>query len=128
MADERRDDELDIVSDDDGTDEDRSSEFEPQTEGRSGGRRSTQRRPRRRPRQFRRRRKVCGFCVDKVTHIDYKDVSLLRRYITERGKIQPRRKTGTCAKHQRPLARAIKRARYVALLPHTADHLRLHGG
>jgi small subunit ribosomal protein S18 len=65
--------------------------------------------------------------VDKVTHIDYKDVELLRRYTEERGKIRPRRKTGTCAKHQRPLARAIKRARYMALLPYTADHIRLHG-
>jgi small subunit ribosomal protein S18 len=79
----------------------------------------------RRPRQFMQRR-VCGFCVDKATHIDYKDTGALHRYITERGRIQPRRKTGTCAKHQRALARAIKRARYMALLPYTEEHVRLH--
>jgi small subunit ribosomal protein S18 len=94
---------------------------------RRGPQRRGPQRPRRRGRHFKQRRKICGFCVDKVTHIDYKDVELLRRYITERGKIRPRRKTGTCAKHQRPLARAIKRARYMALLPYTADHIRLHG-
>jgi len=90
-------------------------------------RRGSSRTTRRRPRQFRQRRKVCGFCVDKVAHIDYKDIALLQRYITDHGKIQPRRKTGTCAKHQRALARAVKRARYIALLPYTADHLRLYG-
>ena len=70
---------------------------------------------------MRRRRKVCAFCVDKVEAIDYKDVAKLRRYMSERGKILPRRMTGTCAKHQRELTEAIKRARYVALLPYTAD-------
>jgi len=68
------------------------------------------------------RSRVCNFCVDKVTHIDYKDYEMLRRYITDRGKIQPRRQTGTCAKHQRALARAVKRARHVALLPFTGAH------
>ena len=63
------------------------------------------------------RRKVCSFCVDKVEEIDYKDVAKLRRYVTERGKILPRRMTGVCSKHQRLLASAIKRARLVALLP-----------
>lgn len=67
------------------------------------------------------RRKVCSFCVDKVEHIDYKDIANLRRYISERGKILPRRVTGTCARHQRELTTAIKRARYVALLPYTTD-------
>jgi len=67
------------------------------------------------------KRKVCQFCVDKVAAIDYKDVSKLRKYISERGKIQPRRMTGTCAKHQRELATAIKRARTVALLPYSVD-------
>lgn len=66
------------------------------------------------------KRKVCAFCVDKIT-IDYKDVARLRKYITERGKILPRRQTGTCAKHQRELANAIKRARYMALIPYTDD-------
>ena len=67
------------------------------------------------------RRKVCTFCVDKVDYIDYKDVNKLRRFTSERAKILPRRVTGTCAKHQRELTTAIKRARYVALLPYTAD-------
>src|SRR5688500_12447897 len=65
------------------------------------------------------RRKVCGFCVDNVVEVDYKDTPRLRRYISERGKIEPRRKLGTCARHQRSLTIAIKRARHVALLPFT---------
>lgn len=67
------------------------------------------------------RKKVCGFCVDKVENIDYKDIARLRRYMSERGKILPRRVTGTCARHQRDLTVAIKRARHLALLPYTAD-------
>lgn len=67
------------------------------------------------------KRKVCNFCVDKVEHIDYKDVARLRRYISERAKILPRRITGTCAKHQRTLTMAIKRARHIALLPYSAE-------
>ena len=67
------------------------------------------------------RKKVCGFCVDKVENIDYKDIARLRRYLSERGKILPRRVTGTCARHQRELTVAIKRARHLALLPYTAD-------
>jgi len=67
------------------------------------------------------RKKVCKLCVRKVKHVDYKDVDLLRRFITDRGKILPRRITGTCAKHQRMLATAIKRARFVALLPFEAN-------
>jgi small subunit ribosomal protein S18 len=73
------------------------------------------------------RPKVCTFCVDKVSHIDYKDIARLRRHLSERGKIEPRRKTGTCARHQRALAVALKRARHVALLPYTAEHIRLSG-
>lgn len=65
----------------------------------------------------RKRRKVCSFCVDKITTIDYKDTAKLRRYLSERGKILPRRTTGTCAAHQRQLTVAIKRARHIALLP-----------
>lgn len=68
-------------------------------------------------RRFTGRAKVCTFCVDKNSRIDYKDYDTLRRYITDRAKIRPRRQTGTCAKHQRALARAIKRARHLALLP-----------
>ena len=67
------------------------------------------------------RKKVCGFCVHKVENIDYKDIARLRRYMSERGKILPRRVTGTCARHQRELTVAIKRARHLALLPYTAD-------
>lgn len=67
------------------------------------------------------RRKVCSFCVDKVQEIDYKDAAKLRKFITERGKILPRRISGTCAKHQRQLTIAIKRARNVALLSFTAE-------
>ena len=63
------------------------------------------------------RKKVCAFCVEKVDTIDYKDAAKLRRYITENGKILPRRQTGVCARHQRELAVAIKRARIMALLP-----------
>ena len=69
----------------------------------------------------RKRRKVCQFCVDKCTYIDYKDTAKLRKYITEKGKMLPRRMTGVCAKHQRMLAAAIKRARVMALLPYKAD-------
>ncbi|NBI06561.1 30S ribosomal protein S18 [Senegalia massiliensis] len=72
-------------------------------------------------RNFGRRRKVCNFCVDNVDHIDYKDLNKLKKYVTERGKILPRRITGTCATHQRGVTRAIKRARTVALLPYTAE-------
>lgn len=67
------------------------------------------------------RRKVCTFCVEKSEYIDYKDVNKLRKFTSERSKILPRRVTGTCAKHQRELTTAIKRARYVALLPYTSD-------
>ena len=68
-----------------------------------------------------RRKKVCQFCADKTDTIDYKDVEKLRKYVTERGKILPKRITGTCAIHQREVTKAIKRARIVALLPYTAD-------
>ena len=75
----------------------------------------------RRDRSRKPRRKVCSFCVDKADYIDYKDVAKLRRFISERGKILPRRVTGTCAHHQRGLTVAIKRARQVALVPYTSD-------
>ena len=74
-----------------------------------------------RPRRPRTRRKVCRFCVEKATSIDYKDIRKLQGFITEAGKIMPRRMTGTCAKHQREVQVAIKRARTVALLPYIAD-------
>ncbi len=68
-----------------------------------------------------RRRKVCRFCVDKIDYIDYKDVRILMMAIPERGKIQPRRLSGTCAKHQRKLTTAVKRARQLALIPYVTD-------
>lgn len=78
---------------------------------------------RERTRRFVFKPKVCPFCADKL-EIDYKNVSRLRRYVSERGRIETRRRTGVCAKHQRRLAVAIKRARYLALLPYTPDHIR----
>lgn len=73
-------------------------------------------------RQFRpRRKKVCQICVDRAGDIDYKDVARLRKFISERGKIVPRRVTGTCAKHQRDITTAVKRARHLALLPYASD-------
>lgn len=67
------------------------------------------------------RKKVCSFCVEKVESIDYKDVNKLTKFTSDRAKILPRRVTGTCAKHQRELTTAIKRARHIALLPYTSD-------
>jgi small subunit ribosomal protein S18 len=76
------------------------------------------------PRRFYSRPRECQFCTDKNAVIDYKQVDVLRRYVTDDGKIRPRRQTGTCAKHQRALARAIKRARHLALLPFAGEVLR----
>ena len=70
---------------------------------------------------FRKRKKVCIFCADKIDYIDYKDTAKLKKFISERGKILPRRISGTCAKHQRELNTAIKRARQAALLPYVTD-------
>jgi len=69
----------------------------------------------------RRRRKVCSFCLEHLDEIDYKEISRLRRYLSDRGKIMPRRMTGTCALHQRALTLALKRSRHIALLPFSAD-------
>lgn len=93
----------------------------PSEGGRPGGDRP---RPAGRGRDFRSRRKVCAFCVDHVREIDYKEVNKLKRYLSDRAKIEPRRKTGTCAKHQRMLTVALKNARHMALLPYTAQHIR----
>ena len=90
-------------------------------------RREDTRRQRGRGQRYIPRRKVCSFCVDKIDVIDYKRPDLLRRFITDRGKIMPSRRTGTCAKHQRHLAVAIKRARHLALLPYAAEHIRRYG-
>ncbi len=70
---------------------------------------------------MRKKKKVCAFCADKVGHIDYKDTNRLRKYVTERAKILPRRITGTCAHHQGELTKAIKRARFMALMPYIDD-------
>jgi small subunit ribosomal protein S18 len=92
--------------------------------GRSGGRsrREGPSRPRRGRYQRRTRRKVCAFCDDKSLKIDYKSANALRNYLSDRGKILPRRATGCCARHQREVAVAIKRARHLALLPFVAEH------
>ena len=78
-------------------------------------------RPRRR---MGRRRRVCIMCADKIKVVDYKNVNFLRRFISDRARIETRRRTSACAKHQRALSNAIKRARHLALLPYTAEHLR----
>jgi small subunit ribosomal protein S18 len=80
---------------------------------------------RRRPRG--RRRRVCIMCADKIKVVDYKNVSFLRRFVSDRARIETRRKSSACAKHQRALAAAIKRARHLALLPYTAEHIRGSG-
>ncbi len=77
--------------------------------------------------KFAPQRKFCAFCADKSLAVDYKDPAKLRRYISDRAKIEPRRRTGTCAAHQRALAVAIKRARHLSLLPYVADHIRKMG-
>jgi small subunit ribosomal protein S18 len=102
----------------------------PSGESTGGGGERTERpeRPRRRGGGGRfGRRRVCAFCVDKINHIDYKEPAKLRRYVSDRAKIEPRRKTGTCARHQRMLTLALKRARHIALLPYTAMHIQLTG-
>ena len=81
-------------------------------------------RPARPVRRFSGRRKVCRFCADHIRGVDYKDIGRLRVYISDRGKIEPRRKTGACLRHQRLISTAIKRARHLALLPYTLDHIR----
>ncbi|MCU0523070.1 MAG: 30S ribosomal protein S18 [Anaerolineae bacterium] len=73
------------------------------------------------------RRRFCAFCVEKIEKIDYKDVSMLRRFISDQGQIDSRRRSGTCARHQRRLTLAVKRARILALLPYTAEHVRQRG-
>ncbi len=74
------------------------------------------------------KRKVCSFCSEKIETVDYKDAAKLRQYISERGKIEPRRKTGTCARHQRAVAIAVKRARHLALIPYVPEHINRTGG
>ena len=78
----------------------------------------------RRGRRFTRRPRVCQFCADKTKELDYKNIDLLKRYVTEQGKIRSRRETGACAKHQRMVAKAVKRARHMALIPFAAERYR----
>lgn len=73
------------------------------------------------------RRRGCEFCRNKVDYVDYKDVDVLRYYVGDRAKMEPRRKVGTCARHQRMVSQAVKRARYVALMPYTVEHMRKTG-
>ena len=94
---------------------------------RGGGGQGGFQRRRGRPRYYA-RRKICTFCVDKVKYIDYKDVARLQRFISDRYKMEARRKTGVCSKHQRMLSRAIKRARVLALIPFSPDHKMPGGG
>ncbi len=100
--------------------EERRNEETTQPARRASSYRNQQRRQRRRPGRGR-RRKECAFCANKRARIDYKAADELRRYLTDRGKILPRRATGVCARHQRQLALAIKRARHLALLPFTSE-------
>jgi len=72
-------------------------------------------------RMRRQRKKICAFCSDKTPYIDYKDIAKLKRFLSERGKILPRRISGNCAKHQRELTRSIKQARHIALLPYVSE-------
>jgi small subunit ribosomal protein S18 len=106
-----------------------SSEDRPPREdhgpGGDGGERSE--RPARPVRRFTGRRKVCRFCADHMRGVDYKDIGRLRIYVSDRGKIEPRRKTGACQRHQRLVATAVKRARHLALLPYTLEHVRKTG-
>jgi small subunit ribosomal protein S18 len=95
--------------------EDENNEFETESYD------AEARRPRRR---FIRKPRICQFCASKDLVIDYKQIDLLRRYVTEEGKIRPRRETGACAKHQRRIARAVKRARHMAFLPFKAERMR----
>ena len=105
----------------------RPEAVQPEAPAAEGERPAEAARPERRRPRYTSRRKVCFFCAEKIARIDYKDVDGLRRYLSDRGKIEPRRKTGTCARHQRRLTVALKRARHLALLPYTADHLRTTG-
>lgn len=99
--------------------------FDRASGGRSGGPAGARRR---RPQQQVRTRRTCVFCSEGVKQIDYKQTDTLRRFLTERGQIRPRRKTSLCTKHQRRLAVAVKRARFMALLAYTGEHMRLYGG
>ena len=97
------------------------SEFDKDRGARSGGRGGADKGEKGGRRTFFRRRRVCKFCVDRIDYIGYKDVKVLQPFIPERGKIQPRRISGVCARHQRALQTAIKRARQIALLPYVVD-------
>lgn len=125
LEDFEEEDELEdaLEDEDDDEDEDLDDEEEEDDEEEPRSRRPQQRRPSRpSPRRaFGRRPRLCQFCSDRTKHIDYKQVDLLRRYVTDQGKLRGRRETGTCAKHQRMLTRAVKRARHMALLSYVGE-------
>lgn len=104
--------------------EEQEDEREAPSRGeRDRGRGDAEERPRRRGR----RRRVCIMCAEHMKTVDYKDIGFLRRYVSDRARIETRRKSSSCAKHQRAVARAIKRARHLALIPYTPEHMRLSG-
>ena len=94
----------------------------------AGGGRSRDDDDRPRGRPGGRRRRVCIMCADHIKYVDYKNVSFLRRFVSDRARIETRRRTSACAKHQRAISNAIKRARHLALLPYTPDHIRVSQG
>ncbi|MCH8051346.1 MAG: 30S ribosomal protein S18 [Chloroflexi bacterium] len=94
----------------------------------AGGGRSRDDDDRSRGRPGGRRRRVCIMCADHIKYVDYKNVSFLRRFVSDRARIETRRRTSACAKHQRAISNAIKRARHLALLPYTPDHIRISQG
>ena len=109
---------------DDRDDREEGSRSSRDSSSRDGSdRRTSGRRPSSRRDRGRNRRRVCRFCVEDVSAVDYKNVSLLRDFVSERGRILSRRKSGACARHQRMVAKAIKRARHIALLPYAAKHV-----
>jgi len=99
----------------------------PRAQGAGDGGRSGPGNDDRKPRRFGRRRRVCIMCADHIKVVDYKNVGFLRRFVSDRARIETRRKSSACAKHQRAVAQAIKRARHLALLPYTAEHIRASG-
>lgn len=134
MADEPSRNARDIDQEDEIEDDDDTESGNGDRPSGRGGRRPQQRQPQQRQQRrsggYRRgysRRKVCAFCAEKERVINWKEADRLRRYINDSGSIRSRRKTGTCAKHQRRLAIAIKRARHMSMLPYTVEHVRVMG-
>ena len=128
MADEPLKNEEDLNREDESEDEDTESDTNSRPTGRGRRPQRQQQQQQRRRSGYRRgytRRKVCAFCAEKERVINWKEADRLRRYVNDSGSIRSRRKTGTCAKHQRRLAIAIKRARHMSMLPYTVEHMRI---